>query len=139
MTIWPLQKSSYDLGHPSGAFNLSVLHRDQILDETRMIQYAEEGASRGNSRCMNLLANSAAQSDNWEEATRQYMMAACSGHGIAMQSLVECYRHKLLSKEDFATTLRAHKAASDNVKNAPREYANRYYDLREKKCVPRKN
>merc|ERR1711966_327631 len=100
-----------------------------------MIQYAEEGARRGHAGCMNLLANRAAQSGNQEEAARQYMTAACSGHEFAMQNLMKIYRNKWLSKEDLATTLRAHKAANDNVKNEPREYANRYFALREQKCV----
>ena len=134
-----LFQRSYDLGNPNAAYNLSVLYRDHVLDEARMIQYAEEGVSLGNSCCMNLLADRARWSGNLEEATRQYMMAACSGHDIAMQNLMKLYRNKWLSKEDLATTLRAHKSANDNAKTEPREYANRYYDLREKKNDPREN
>ena len=128
-----LLKRSYDLGNPSAAVNLSVLHRDHVPDEARMTQYTEEGARRGDVNCMNALAIRAAQSGNQEEAKRQFMTAACSGHEEAMQNLMKLYRHKLLSKEALATTLRTHKAAIDNVKSEAREYANRYNKFREKK------
>jgi len=130
-----LLKRSYDLGNPSAAVNLFVLHRDHVPDEARMTQYAEEGARRGDVKCMNTLAKRAAQSGNLEEAVRQYMTAACSGHEEAMQNLMKVYRHKLLSKEALATTLRAHKVANDNANNESREYANRYEKFLKKKIV----
>ena len=130
-----LLKRSYDLGDPNAAYNLSALHYDHVPDEARMTQYAEGGARRGDVTCMHALAIRAAQSGNQEEAKRQFMTAACSGHDEAMQNLTKLYRHKLLLKEDLATTLRAHKAAIDNVKSEAREYANRYYNFREKKLV----
>ena len=57
------------------------------------------------------------RSSNYVEATRLLMTAACSGDNIAMKELMGLYRNKLLSKEDLATTLRAHKAANDRRKN----------------------
>ena len=121
-----LLKRSYDLGNPCAAYNLSLLYSDHVPDEARMIPYAEEGVSRGNLKCTNILGIRAAESDNQEEAKRQFMTAACSGDEMAMQNIMLCYRKKWLSKEDLATTLRAHKAANDNAKSEAREYANRY-------------
>ena len=130
-----LFQRSYDLDNPSAANNLFVLHRDHVPDEARMIPYAEEGARRGELTCMHALAKRAAQSGNLEEAVQHLMMAACSGHDLAMQNLMKFYGNKLLSKEDLATTLRAHKAANDAGKSEPREYAQRYYKFQKKKIV----
>ena len=130
-----LFQRSYALGNPNAAFNLFLLHRNHVPDEARMIQYAEEGARRGNLQCMNFLAKPAFLSGNLEESARHLTMAACSGNDNAMEMLMHLYRKKLLSKEDLATTLRAHKAAIDNLKSEAREYANRYHNFREKKMI----
>ena len=54
------------------------------------------------------------------------MTAARLGEDEAMKRVMACYRYNLLSKEDLATTRRAHKAANDAGKNEPREYAKRH-------------
>ena len=128
-----LYKRAYDLGHANAARNLSVLYTEDIPDAARMIQYAEEGVRRGNVACMNDVGAHAHQSSgNTEEATRHFMMAARFGDDEAMQNLTEYYRHELVSKEDLATTLRAHQAAHDKGKSESREYARRYWDFRAK-------
>ena len=63
------------------------------------------------------------------------MTAARSGHDDeAMQNLVLFYRppFSAISKDDLATTLRAHKAANDTRKTVPREYAIRLNAFKEK-------
>ena len=125
-------KRSYALGDPVAAHHLSGLHREHFQNKVLSIQYAEEGARRGDCSCMTFLAYCAARSGNWEEATRQYMMAARSGNDIAMKKIMEFYQIKLLSKDDFATTLRAHKAANDKGKNEAREYAMRHKKFKAK-------
>ena len=42
------------------------------------------------------------------------------------ENLMNCYQKKMLSKEDLATTLRAHQAANDETKTVRREFAKRY-------------
>lgn len=59
------------------------------------------------------------------------MTVARSCHDILMNKLMEFYQSKLLSKEDIAITLCAHKAANDKGKSEPREYADSCHDLRE--------
>ena len=84
-----------------------------------MRQYLEEGARRGHSACMTDLAFHAIQSGNIDEA---------------MQNLVLFYRppFSAISKDDLATTLRAHKAANDTRKTVPREYLIRFKAFEEK-------
>ena len=101
-----------------------------------MMKYLEERARRGHEHCMARLAIRAAQSGDHEEAKRCFMTAARSGHVGAMGSLVATYREEpgsLVSKDDLATTLRAHKAISDKRTSEPREYAMRHKVFEEKR------
>ena len=127
-----LYKRSYDLGNPTAARNLFVLYTKDIPDEARMLQYAEEGARRGNVACINAVGAYAHRSGNTEEATLHFMMAACSGDDEAIHNLTEYYRRGVLSKDDLATTLRANQAAHDKETSESREYSRRYWNFREK-------
>ena len=125
-----LYQQAYDLGDDIAAYNLSL----QASDEARRMKYLEEGVKRGNAHCNNCLGFLAAKSDNYEEAKRQFMSAARSGHKKAMSNLMLIYQTpgSVVSKEDLATTLRTHKAANDTRKSEPREYAIRFKAFKEK-------
>ena len=63
------------------------------------------------------------------------MIAARSGDDNSMHNLMVCYRTpgiSVVSKDDLATTLYAHKVANDKGKSVPREYAMRYKAFQEK-------
>ena len=77
----------------------------------------------------------ASQSGNYEEAKRHVMTAARSGHDNAMHNLMVNYRSpdSVVSKDDLATTLRAHKAISDKRKSEPREYVIRHKAFEKKR------
>ena len=45
-----------------------------------------------------------------------------------MNLLMIFYRTALISKEDLATTRRAHKAVNDTRKSVPQDYSKRYHD-----------
>ena len=59
------------------------------------------------------------------------MMAACSGCENAMNKLMVNHRKpgSVVSKDDLATALRAHKAVHDKRKTEAREYAIRHKDF----------
>ena len=102
-----------------------------------MMKYLKEGIKRGNAQCMtNLGVYYASQSGNHEEAKRHLMTAARSGHDNAMHNLMVNYRSpgSVVSKDDLATTLRAHKAISDYKRTSePRKYARRHKVFEEKR------
>ena len=118
-----LYQQGYDLGDDIAAYNLSL----HVPDEARRMKCLEEGVKRGYAKCMTNLGVRAGKSGNHEKAHRLYMMAACAGDERMMQYLMENYRMlgSVVSKDDLATTLRAHKAANDTRKTVPREYAKR--------------
>ena len=123
-----LYQQGYDLGDDIAAYNLSL----HVPDEARRMKCLEEGVKRGYAKCMTNLGVRAGKSGNHEKAHRLYMMAACAGDERMMQYLMENYRMlgSVVSKDDLATTLRAHKAVNDAEKSEAREYAYRYDDLR---------
>merc|ERR1711865_1020468 len=121
-----LFKRAYDLGHPHAAYLLYELYSDSVPNPVLAMKYVEEGARRGNAYCMFGLAIIVRASGNNKETMRLYMNAARSGHATAMENVMLCYRENFLSKDDLATTLRAHQAANDVGKSEPREYAMRY-------------
>ena len=149
-------KRSFDLGDIDAPHFLHHLYHKYNPDEVlMMMKYLEEGTRRGCGFCMadlairvlqsgNLqssnmnsevsIATNSISSSNMEEATRLLIMAARSGHDGAMTNLMRASRHKVLSlpKEDLASTLRAHKAANDEVNIEPIGYAMRYVEYLEK-------
>ena len=131
-----LHQRAYDLGESLPAYVLAFLC---IHDEARMLRYAEEGERRGNYSCLNFPAFRAAKSGNHDEANRQFMIAARAGNDLALSNLKDRFQKKLLSKEDLATTLHAHKAANDKGKSEPREYAMRHKAFEEKRKEQHKN
>ena len=130
-----LYQQAYDLGYPPAAFNLHELCRSKhVPDEDRMMKYLEEGVKRRNTQCMNKLAIRAAQSGDQEAAKWHFIAAACAGDDAAMSHLMFNYRTpvSVVSKDDLATTLRAHKAVIDKVSSEPREYAIRHEAFEER-------
>ena len=127
-----LLKRSYNLGHPDAANNLYAYYSDYVPNPVLAKKYLEGGVKRGSAACMNNLGNIAFKSGNYAEATRLWMTAARSGDATVLRNLIYCYQAGLLSKDDLATTLRAHKATIDKGKNESRAYAIRHKDFEEK-------
>ena len=90
------------------------------------MKYLEEGAKRGVEACMVELAGRLARFvGNLDEAKRLTIMAACSGDDDAMEHVKNASWGIQLTKDEFDTTVRAHRAAKDKETNEPREYAMR--------------
>ena len=121
-----LYKRAYDLGYPAAARSLGELYSNHISNPVLATKYLEEGGRRGSVMCMLALADIAHESENYAELFRLCMKLARFGDDEGMENVMEYYRQNLLSKDDLATTLRAHKAANDVGKSEPREYAMRY-------------
>ena len=127
-----LYQRAYDLGDPDAAFDLFILHTEHFTDQTLAMKYLEEGAKRGVEACMVELAGRLARFvGNLDEAKRLTVMAACSGDDDAMEHVKNASWGIQLTKDEFDTTVRAHRAAKDKETNEPREYAMRlgvFYD-----------
>ena len=111
-------------------FALGDIARKSVNKEETLRQYINATCSghdtARNAMCMFGLPDIAHKSENFAELFRLSMKLARFGDDEGMENVMEYYRQNLLSKDDLATTLRAHKAANDEVKSEPREYAMRY-------------
>ena len=94
-----------------------------------MMEYARRGETLGNVGCIKKLFDLAVDSKNYTEVTRLSMKAARLGTDTARDNLMELYKvseAQLLSKDDLATTLRAHQAINDEIKTLQRGFAKRF-------------
>ena len=64
-----------------------------------------------------------ALNDKIERAVKHWIIAANLGQHESMRALKHCYQAGLVSKDDFAATLRAHHAAVNATKSPQRDAA----------------
>jgi len=72
------------------------------------------------------LAIKEVRNKRFERAAKHFIIAANLGHDEAVQALKWYYADGEVSKEDFATALRAHQAAVDATKSPQREAAEKF-------------
>ena len=63
------------------------------------------------------------QNGNIERAVKHYIVAANLGFHLSMEALKKCYQEGMISKDDFASVLRAHQAALGAMKSPQRDEA----------------
>eukprot|EP00984_Skeletonema_dohrnii_P005134 scaffold1813_cov134-Skeletonema_dohrnii-CCMP3373.AAC.3 len=131
------QKGDYDgafqywtkaaaLGHAGAHFNLSIMYQEgQGVEENQKkeVYHLEEAAIGGNPYARHNLAIVEGKSGRYERAMKHDIIAANLGHDNSLEHVIEGFKAGLVSKEDFAATLRAHQAAVDATKTAQREEA----------------
>ena len=114
------------LGHAGAHFNLSIMYGEgQGVEENekKEVYHLEEAAIGGNPYARHNLAIVEGKSGRYERAMKHDIVAANLGHDISLEHVSEGFKAGVVSKEDFAATLRAHQAAVDATKSAQREEA----------------
>ena len=116
-----------ELGDVTAHLNLSVMYRDGRgveKDEKKEVYHAEEAAIKGNAKARYSLARYETRiKGRNDRAVKHLIIAANLGHDISMQELKKFYADGHMSKEDFASALRAHHAAVDALKSPQRDMA----------------
>jgi len=118
-----------ELGHVSAHFQLSVMYREGRgveTDEERELYHLEEAAIAGNPFARYNLAMREERKNRIDRAVKHLIIAANLGYDDSIPRLKECYTAGVVSKEDFATALRAHQAAVDATKSPQREEAAKF-------------
>ena len=114
------------LGDARAQFKLSVMYGDGDgveKDEKKEIYYLEEAAIGGHPGARYNLSRYEMSRYRKVRSVKHLMIAANLGHDQSLQTLKELYKRGSVSKEDFATALRAHKAAVDATKSPQRDAA----------------
>jgi len=92
-------------------------------DEKRFVYHLEEAAIGGHPGARFNLGFLEARSGRVVRSTKHFIIAANLGHDESLEKVKKLYPLGLVSKEDFAATLRAHKDAEDETKSKQREEA----------------
>ena len=115
-----------ELGDVEAHNCLSMMYREGHgveRDKKREVYHVEEAAIGGHVTARHNLACDEGTSGRFERAMKHYIIAAKLGNVPSLKTLKEGYAAGIVSKEDFASALRAHQAAVDAMKSPQREAA----------------
>ena len=109
------------LGDANAHYQLSCLYRDGKgveKDEMKELLHLEEAAIRGSPYARHLLGCFEEKSGKLERAAKHFIIAANLGYDLSMQAVKIYFKYyRLVGKEDFVASLRAHNAALDATKS----------------------
>ena len=114
------------LGFVEACYRLGCLHlfaQGVEKDEGKGKDLLEEAAIGGHPKARHILGAIEWNNGRYERANRHFIIAANLGDDEAMEQVKKSYQAGLVSKDDFASTLRAHHAAVDAMKSPHREAA----------------
>jgi hypothetical protein len=115
-----------ELGDVLAHYQLSWLYKDGKgveKDEKKERYHLEQAAISGHPGARHNLGLFEWNHGQNERAARHFIIAANLGHDNSLRAVTKLYRDGFVSKDDFASTLRAHKAAVDAMKSPDREAA----------------
>ena len=115
-----------ELGDAVAHYDLSCMYRDGEgveKDEKKEVYHLGQAAIGGNPDARINLGVIEWNNGQYERAVKHFIIAANLGDVDSMQRVKKLYRAGYVSKEDFASTLRAHHAAVDAMKSPHRELA----------------
>jgi TPR repeat protein len=115
-----------ELGDAGAHYELSCLYRDGRgveKDKKKQLHHLEEAAIGGDPEARNNLGCYEGGNGRTDRAIKHFIIAANLGHDNALKTVKSLFSTGRVSKEDFASALRAHQAAVDATKSPQREAA----------------
>ena len=119
-------KKAAEMGDAMAHYQLSYLYNEGKgveKDEKKDAYHLEQAAIGGHPDARYHLGFLEGSNDRFERAARHWIIAANLGHDDSMEKVKEFHEVGMVSKDDFASTLRAHHAAVDAMKSPQREAA----------------
>eukprot|EP00985_Skeletonema_marinoi_P014908 scaffold7616_cov136-Skeletonema_marinoi.AAC.3 len=114
------------LGNADAHFNLSLMYHEGKgveKDKKKMWHHLEEAAIAGHTFARHNLGFLENRDGRMDRAVKHWIIAAKLGFDASLETLKDAFGKGYVSKEDFATALRAHQAAVDATKSPQREAA----------------
>ena len=113
-----------ELGHPNayaviGTYYVKGFAMEQNI--SKALEFYEVGAKKGSLGAHNDLAITHKRCGNIDLYIKHMKLVASAGHQEAMDSLMNAYKEKLLSKEDLTQILRACQASQNEMKSKDRD------------------
>eukprot|EP00984_Skeletonema_dohrnii_P020442 scaffold9973_cov72-Skeletonema_dohrnii-CCMP3373.AAC.1 len=119
-------KKAAGLGDLGAHYELSVMYREGVgveKDKKRAVHHLEKAAIGGVPFARHNLGIIENENGRPDRATKHFIIAAKLGYDNSMKTVKVGFKGGLVSKEDFAATLRGHQAAVDATKSPQREEA----------------
>eukprot|EP00986_Skeletonema_menzelii_P007427 scaffold2919_cov130-Skeletonema_menzelii.AAC.3 len=126
-------KKAAKLGDASAHWQLAQLYNlghGVENDEGKYIHHLEEAAIGGHPKARHYLGCQDTVNGKSERTVKHFFIAATQGYDESIELLKFAFKDGKISKEDFATALRAHQAAVDATKSPQREKAEEYVRMR---------
>mmetsp|Transcript_16344 Transcript_16344/g.23172 ORF Transcript_16344/g.23172 Transcript_16344/m.23172 type:complete len:173 (+) Transcript_16344:586-1104(+) len=117
-----------ELGDMEAHYQLSVMYglgHGVDVDKKKRIHHLEEAAIGGHHEARNSLGKEEWNNGQFERAMKHTIIAAKLGNDESVNNLRMGYEKDVLSEEDFAEALRAHRVAVDAMKSPQRDAAER--------------
>jgi len=96
------------------------------LDRSKALEFYEVAAKKGSIEAHRQLAELCGRIGEIQISIEHRKVAARSGHKESMDTLMNMYKDKLLSKEELTQTLRSFHASSNEMKSRERDEAHAY-------------
>jgi tetratricopeptide (TPR) repeat protein len=120
-------KKAAGLGYIESHYQLSVMYREGFgveKDEKKHMHHLEEAAIGGHPSARHNLGVGEWNNGRIQRAAKHWIIAATLGYDRSLETLKKRYTCAgEISKEDFASALRAHQAAVDATKSSQRDEA----------------
>ena len=109
-----------ELGVADAHYTLSIFYYGGLgteKDEGKYIYHLEEAAISGQPDARRMLGCHEWNDGNIDRAVKHWIIAATQGEDRSIKELIDAFKDGLISKDDLASTLRAHQAAVDAMKS----------------------
>ena len=93
------------------------------------MHYCEFAAMMGNVKARYNLGALEGRAGNIQRSWKHFVLAAKAGHKESLDVVKKGFMHGIVTKDDYASTLRAYQMRQDESKSDARGNANAYYQL----------
>jgi len=122
-----------ELGCASGYYNLAESYNRGAgaeIDKNKAKHYWELAAMNGSIRARIDLGYLELEADNYDQALKHWIIAAKAGHEPSLDNVTKVFKGGLISKDEYANTLRAYQQRRNESASEQRDKAAVYYASR---------
>ena len=121
-----------ELGSAGAYFNLGI-HYDNgegvEIDMKKAKHFFELAAVNGHVKARHNLGCMEGQAGNHQRAMKHFAISACVGCKESLDSVKGGFMHGLVTKDEYANTLREYQKSQDEMKSDARDKAQAFYEM----------
>jgi len=117
-------KKAAEFGDADAHYNLSAMYKNGEgveKDDKKKVYHLEEAAIGGHPDARAMLGAIEGHNGRVERSAKHFIIGAKLGHDFSLEMVKLGYQNGSVSKEDFASALRAHQAAVEATKSTQRD------------------